>query len=92
MPDHSTFSVIRFLRHRIADKCILRLIAKWLKVGITDGNWVTRRSKGAPQGAMILPILANIYLHYVFDLRSHAWRHKNASGDVIVILYADDNR
>ena len=66
--------IIRFLRHRIADKCILRLIAKWLKVGITDGNWVTRSSRGAPQGAMFSPILANIYLHYVFDLRSHAWR------------------
>jgi group II intron reverse transcriptase/maturase len=82
--------IVRFLRHRIADKRILRLIAKWLKVGITDGNRVTRSSRGAPQGAVISPILANIYLHYAFDLWAHAWRQKRASGDVIVIRYADD--
>ncbi len=82
--------IIRFLRHRIADKRILRLIAKWLKVGITEGGQVTRSSRGAPQGAVISPILANIYLHYAFDLWSHAWRQKKASGAVIIIRYADD--
>ena len=82
--------IIRFLRHRIADKRILRLIAKWLKVGITEDGQVTRSSRGTPQGAVISPILANIYLHYVVDLWSDAWRRKKASGDVIVIRYADD--
>ena len=82
--------ILRFLRHRIADKRILRLVAKWLKVGITEGTHVTRSSRGAPQGAVISPILANIYLHYVFDLWAHAWRQKKASGAVIIIRYADD--
>jgi group II intron reverse transcriptase/maturase len=82
--------ILRFLRHRIADKRILRLVAKWLKVGITEDGSVTRSSRGAPQGAVISPILANIYLHYAFDLWSHTWRRKMASGDVIIIRYADD--
>ena len=82
--------IIRFLRHRIADKRILRRITKWLKVGITEDGQVTRSSRGTPQGAVISPILANIYLHYVVDLWSDAWRRKKASGDVIVIRYADD--
>jgi group II intron reverse transcriptase/maturase len=82
--------ILRFLRHRISDKRILRLIAKWLKVGITEGTQVTRSSCGAPQGAVISPILANVYLHYAFDLWAHVWRRKKASGDVIVIRYADD--
>jgi group II intron reverse transcriptase/maturase len=81
--------IIRFLEHRIADKRILRLIAKWLKVGITEDGRVTRSERGAPQGAVISPILANVYLHYVFDLWTHRWRRK-ATGDVIVIRYADD--
>ena len=82
--------MMRFLRHRIADKRILRLIAKWLKVGITDGHHAARSNVGTPQGAVISPILANIYLHYAFDLWTQAWRRKKASGDVIVIRYADD--
>jgi RNA-directed DNA polymerase len=80
---------LRFLEHRIADKRILRLIAKWLKAGITEDGRVTRSTRGAPQGAVISPILANVYLHYVFDLWTHRWRGK-ATGDVIVIRYADD--
>src|SRR6266403_3905684 len=80
---------IRFLEHRIADKRILRLIAKWLKVGITEDGLVTRSERGTPQGAVISPILANVYLHYVFDLWTHRWR-RNATGDVIAIRYADD--
>jgi group II intron reverse transcriptase/maturase len=81
--------IIRFLEHRIADKRILRLIVKWLKVGITEDGRVTRSSRGAPQGAVISPILANLYLHYAFDLWAHRWRRKT-TGDVIVIRYADD--
>ncbi len=82
--------IIRFLEHRIADKRILRLVAKWLKVGIVEDGCVTRGERGAPQGAVISPILANVYLHYVYDLWVHHWRRTRASGDMIVIRYADD--
>jgi RNA-directed DNA polymerase len=82
--------IIRFLEHRIADKRILRLIAKWLKVGIVEDGHRTRGTCGAPQGAVISPILANVYLHYVYDLWVHRWRQTKASGDMIVIRYADD--
>src|SRR6202043_2854695 len=82
--------IIRFLKHRIADKRILRLIAKWLKVGTVEDGRRTRGVCGAPQGAVISPILANVYLHYVFDLWVHRWRLTKASGDMIVIRYADD--
>jgi group II intron reverse transcriptase/maturase len=80
----------RFLEHRIADKRILRLIAKWLKVGVVEDGRVTRSERGAPQGAVISPILANVYLHYVYDLWVHRWRRTKATGDVIVVRYADD--
>jgi RNA-directed DNA polymerase len=71
---------LRFLEHRIADKRILRLIAKWLKVGviIKDGH-IECSTRGAPQGAVVSPILANIYLHYAFDLWAHRWRQQNAT-------------
>jgi group II intron reverse transcriptase/maturase len=82
--------IIRFLEHRIADKRILRLIAKWLKVGTVEDGRRTRGTGGAPQGAVISPILANVYLHYVFDLWAHRWRLTKASGDMIVLRYADD--
>ncbi len=82
--------IMRFLKHRIADKRILRLIAKWLKVGIVEDGRVTRCSRGAPQGAVISPILANVYLHYAYDLWVHRWRRTAATGDVVVIRYADD--
>jgi group II intron reverse transcriptase/maturase len=82
--------IIRFLEHRIADKRILRLVAKWLKVGIVEDGRVTRGARGAPQGAVVSPILANAYLHYAFDLWVHRWRRTKATGDVIVIRYADD--
>jgi RNA-directed DNA polymerase len=82
--------IIRFLEHRIADKRILRLVAKWLKVGIVEDGHVTRGTRGAPQGAVISPILANVYLHYVYDLWAHRWRQTKASGDMVVVRYADD--
>ena len=82
--------IIRFLEHRIADKRILRLIAKWLKVGIIEDGRVTRGQVGAPQGAVISPILANVYLHYVYDLWVQRWRQTKATGDVIVVRFADD--
>jgi hypothetical protein len=82
--------IIRFLEHRIADKRILRLVAKWLKVGIIEDGRVTRSQVGAPQGAVISPILANVYLHYAYDLWVQRWRRTKAAGDVVVVRYADD--
>ena len=82
--------IIRFLEHRIADKRILRLIAKWLKVGIIEDGRVTRSQVGAPQGAVISPILANVYLHYSYDLWVQRWRQTKAGGDMIVVRFADD--
>ena len=80
----------KFLRHRVADRRLLRLITKWLRAGVSeDGEW-SETKVGTPQGAVISPLLANIYLHYVFDLWVEAWRRKNARGDMIVVRYADD--
>ena len=81
---------MQFVQHRIADKRILRLIQKWLKAGVSeDGEW-SETKIGTPQGAVISPLLANIYLHYVFDLWVDLWRKKIANGDVMVVRYADD--
>ena len=81
---------MKFVQHRVADPRILRLIQKWLKAGVSeDGQW-SETKVGTPQGAVISPLLANIYLHYVFDLWVEAWRKKVAQGDVIVVRYADD--
>jgi group II intron reverse transcriptase/maturase len=82
--------IIRFLEHRIADKRILRLVAKWLKVGVIEDGRVTRSQVGAPQGAVVSPILANVYLHYAYDLWVQRWRRTKASGDVVVVRFADD--
>ena len=74
----------------MADPRILRLIQKWLKAGVSeDGQW-SETKVGTPQGAVVSPLLANVYLHYVFDLWVEAWRKKVAKGDVIVVRYADD--
>ena len=80
----------RFLEHRIADKRVLRLIDKWLAAGvIEDGKW-SETVAGSPQGASVSPLLANVYLHYVFDLWADWWRHRRAHGDVIIVRFADD--
>ena len=80
----------RFVQHRIADSRILRLIRKWMRAGASeDGEW-SETKVGTPQGAVISPLLANIYLHYAFDLWVDAWREKIAKGDLIVVRYADD--
>jgi group II intron reverse transcriptase/maturase len=80
----------RFLEHRIADRRVLRLIQKWMTAGvIEDGAW-TASEEGVPQGASASPLLANVYLHYVFDLWVHQWRGRHARGDVIVVRFADD--
>jgi len=82
--------LIKFLEHRIGDQRVIRLIRKWLKAGVLEGGILKENKEGAPQGGSISPLLANIYLHYVFDLWVHQWRQKKAQGEVIVIRYADD--
>ncbi len=80
----------KFPGRRIADKRVLRLIGKWLAAGVVeDGEW-TRCDQGSPQGASVSPLLANVYLHYVFDLWAGWWRRKHAHGDVIMVRFADD--
>jgi RNA-directed DNA polymerase len=83
--------MMRFLEHRIADRRMLRLIRKWLNAGVVEAGIRTATKVGTPQGAVISPLLANVYLHYVFDLWTHRWRRREAKGDVIVVRYADDS-
>jgi group II intron reverse transcriptase/maturase len=80
----------KFLEHRIADKRVLRLIQKWLNAGAIENETWTACDEGTPQGASISTLLANVYLHYVFDLWVHQWRGRQARGDVIVSRYLDD--
>jgi hypothetical protein len=81
---------IKFMEHRVADRRILRLIQNWLKAGVSeDGQW-SESKVGTPQGAVVSSLLANVYLHHVFDLWIDAWRKKVAVGEVIVVRCADD--
>jgi RNA-directed DNA polymerase len=82
--------LVRFVEHRIGDKRIIRLIQKWLKAGILEDGAVTVSDRGTGQGSVASPLLANIYLHYVFDLWAERWRRREATGDMIVVRYADD--
>jgi RNA-directed DNA polymerase len=82
--------LVRFVEHRIGDPRIVRLIQKWLKAGVLEDGVVTVRDKGTGQGSVISPLLANVYLHYVFDLWADRWRRREATGDVIIVRYADD--
>jgi len=82
--------LVKFIEHRIADRRILRLIQKWLRAGVSEeGKW-SKTEVGTPQGAVASPLLANVYLHYVFDLWVQHWRIHEATGDLIVVRYADD--
>lgn len=83
--------LIRFVGHRIGDQRIIRLIRKWLKAGVMEDGEVTASEEGTPQGAIVSPLLANIYLHYVFDLWANWWRRHHAQGNVIIVRYADDS-
>ncbi len=80
----------RFLEHRIADRRVVRLLMKWLRAGVMEQGVLHEAEEGTPQGGIISPLLANIYLHYVFDLWVHAWRKRNARQEVYVVRYADD--
>lgn len=81
----------KFIEHRIADRRVIRLIQKWLKAGVLEDGKRAQSEEGTPQGGSISPLLANIYLHYVFDLWAQQWRRKRARGDVIFVRYADDS-
>src|SRR6516165_9222718 len=82
--------LIRFVEHRIKDSRIIRLIQKWLKAGVLEDGVVTVSDRGTGQGSVISPLLANIYLHYAFDLWAERWRRREVTGDMIFVRYADD--
>ena len=82
--------LVRFVEHRVADKRVVRLIQKWLSAGVMENGARTTSAVGTVQGGSISPLLANLYLHYVFDLWVRRWREKEARGDVIVVRFADD--
>jgi RNA-directed DNA polymerase len=82
--------LVKFVEHRIADRRVVRLIQKWLNAGVLEDGKRIRVEEGTPQGGSASPLLANVYLHYVFDLWVQAWRQKRAHGDVIVVRFADD--
>ncbi len=83
--------LVKFVEHRIADRRVVRLIQKWLNAGVLEDGKRIRVEEGTPQGGSASPLLANIYLHYVFDLWLQAWRRKQAQGNVIAVRYADDS-
>jgi RNA-directed DNA polymerase len=82
--------LIRFLEHRIGDRRIIRLVQKWLKAGVLEDGVVSVSDRGTGQGSVISPLLANVYLHYAFDLWAARWRRREAAGDMIIVRYADD--
>jgi RNA-directed DNA polymerase len=82
--------LVKFIEHRIADQRVVRLIRKWLNAGVLEAGQWTCSEEGTPQGGSASPLLANIYLHYVFDLWVQHWRKTKAKGDVIVVRWADD--
>jgi RNA-directed DNA polymerase len=82
--------LMRFVEYRIGDQRVLRLIRKWLKAGVMEDGVLAATETGTPQGAVISPLLANIYLYYVFDLWAQQWRKRHARGHVMIVRYADD--
>ena len=83
--------LVKFIEHRVADRRVVRLIQKWLNAGVLEDGKRIRTEEGTPQGGSASPLLANVYLHYVFDLWVQAWRQKRAHGNVIVVRFADDS-
>jgi RNA-directed DNA polymerase len=82
--------LVRFIEHRIGDPRVIRLIRKWLKAGVMDNGTWSATETGTPQGSVASPTLANVYLHYSFDLWAKQWRHREARGNVVYVRYADD--
>ncbi len=82
--------LVRFVEHRVGDKRIVRLLQKWLKAGVLEDGALKTSDRGTGQGSVISPLLANIYLHYVFDRWAERWRRREAKGDMIIVRYADD--
>jgi len=82
--------LVRFLEHRIGDRRMLHLIQKWLKMGVLEDGEVRVSDRGTAQGAVISPLLANVYLHYALDLWAERWRRHEATGDMSIVRYADD--
>ncbi len=82
--------LVKFVEHRVADRRVVRLIQKWLNAGVLEDGRRTRAEEGTPQGGSASPLLANVYLHYGFDLWAPAWLRKQASGDMIIVRFADD--
>jgi RNA-directed DNA polymerase len=82
--------LIRFVEHRIGDKRMIRLIQKWLRAGVLEDGVVNVSEMGTAQGAVISPLLANIYLHYALDQWAERWRRREATGDMVIVRYADD--
>lgn len=82
--------LVKFIEHRIGDRRVVRLIQKWLRAGVLEDGKRTLSEVGTVQGGSISPLLANVYLHYVFDLWVQRWRRKQARGDVVVVRFADD--
>ena len=82
--------LIKFVEHRIKDKRVIRHIRKWLNAGVTEDEEWHKAEEGTPQGGSISPLLANIYLHYVFDLWANSWRNRKSSGDVVMVRFTDD--
>ena len=93
VPTHHEIShdwLVEFIQHRIADRRVVRLIQKWLNAGVMEDGKRIPMEEGTPQGGSASPLLANVYLYYVFDLWAHMWRRKRAHGDVVVVRFADD--
>jgi group II intron reverse transcriptase/maturase len=82
--------LVQFIEHRVADRRVVRLIQKWLAAGVLEDGQRTRSEVGTVQGGSISPLLANVYLHYVFDLWIQRWRQKQARGDIVIVRFADD--
>ena len=82
--------LIKFIEHRVADARVVRLLKKWLHAGVLEDGQITRSELGTVQGGSISPLLANVYLHYAFDLWVQQWRQRHAKGDVVIVRYADD--
>jgi len=82
--------LLRFVEHRIGDRRVIRLVRRWMKAGVMEDGQMMATEAGTPQGAVISPLLANIYLHYVLDLWAERWRRREATGDMIIVRYADD--